>query len=129
MPECRPGFAGRGATFYQHPQYTGWLGSTNRIHFAGQTGIQHTGASGLLGCQVSVGKLAAAPQFTLDVSSLSLTATTARTAGKPYAAAVAVAFHGTPHLPPAWSIARRGAGAQTPTAVDPLTPIPLIRGL
>jgi hypothetical protein len=87
------------------------------------------GVSGLLGCQVSVGKLAAAPQFTLDVSSLSLTATTARTAGKPYAAAVAVAFHGTPHLPPAWSIARRGAGAQTPTAVDPLTPIPLIRGL
>jgi hypothetical protein len=88
------------------------------------------GVSGLLGCAVAVGPLTpGTPQFTLDVSSLGAAATSARAAGKTYAAAVAVALHGTPRLPRdgAWSIGRRASTTTMPTAVDPSTPIPLVR--
>jgi hypothetical protein len=42
---------------------------------------------------------------------------------------IAVALHGTPRLPRdgAWSIGRRNRTALAPTAVDPRTPIPLVR--
>jgi hypothetical protein len=88
------------------------------------------GVTGQLGCILSVGALTPGmPQFTLNVSSLRATATSTRTAGKSYAAAVAVALNGTPRLPRdgAWSIARRARTAQTPTAVDATAPVPLVR--
>ena len=88
------------------------------------------GVSGGLGCIVGVGAAgAAAQQFTLNVSSLAAAATSERASGKTYAAAVAVALNGTPRLPRdgAWSVARRPSSAQTPTAVDSSTPIPLVR--
>jgi hypothetical protein len=45
-------------------------------------------------------------------------------------ASVAVALNGTPRLPRdgAWSISRRTATSQTPIAVDPTAPVPLVRG-
>lgn len=93
--------------------------------------IGSDGVSAQLGCILNVGAIApGTPQFTLNVSSLSVAATRARAPGKTYAAAVAVAMHGTPRLPRdgAWSIARRPRFAPVPTAVNASTPIPLIRG-
>ncbi|MES1208467.1 MAG: hypothetical protein ABUS79_21215, partial [Pseudomonadota bacterium] len=87
------------------------------------------GVTGQLGCILGVGPLAAGtPQFTLNVSSIRAAATSTRTPGQSYAAAVAVALNGTPRLPRdgAWSIARRSSSAQTPTAVDRNTPVPLV---
>jgi hypothetical protein len=91
------------------------------------------GVGGKIGALVSVGKHdPVAPQFTLNVSSLSAVATSTTTTehGHTYPAAVGVALHGTPLLPRdgSWSIARRPSGGQAPTAVDPSTPIPLVRG-
>ena len=94
--------------------------------------MDHAGAGGVtgqLGCILGVGPLAAGtPQFTLNVSSIRAAATSTRTPGHAYAAAVAVALNGTPRLPRdgAWSIARRPSSAQTPTAVDRNAPVPLV---
>ena len=91
------------------------------------------GVSGTIGCVVNVGPLdPAAPQFALNVSSISAAATSATTVvrGQTIPASVAMALNGAPRLPRdgAWTITRRAAASQTPTAVDPATPIPLIRG-
>lgn len=89
-----------------------------------------TGVSGVTGCIVSVGALTpGTPQFTLNVSSIQCAATSTRTAGKDFPAALAVALNGTPRLPRdgAWSISKRARTAQAPTAVVPNTPVPLVR--
>jgi hypothetical protein len=91
------------------------------------------GVSGTLGAIVNVGGApsGAAPQFTVNVSSINVKASSATktgAAGKTYPAAVAVALYGTPRLPRdgAWSITRRSSSANAPTTVDPAQPIPLI---
>jgi hypothetical protein len=81
--------------------------------------------SGSAGCILSVGALGGgAPQFTLNVSSIQAAATSSGTK-------VAVALNGTPRLPRdgAWSISKRARTAQTPTAVAPTAPVPLVRAL
>jgi hypothetical protein len=88
------------------------------------------GVSGNLGCIVNVGGVptAAAPQYTVNASSINVKASSTRASGETYPAAVAVALYGTPHLPRdgAWSITRRGPSDTAPTAVDPTQPIPLV---
>ena len=89
------------------------------------------GVSGVMGCILNVGPApsAAAPKFTLNISSLTAKVTGVNVAGQNYPA-VAVALNGTPALPRdgAWSIARRGKSDATPSPVDPTFPVPLIFG-
>lgn len=91
--------------------------------------IGPAGHSGNAGCILSVGALApGTPQFTLNVSSIQASATSARGPGV-FPAAVAVALNGTPRLPRdgAWSVAKRPRTSTVPTAVSSTTPIPLVR--
>src|SRR5262249_10638975 len=87
------------------------------------TKVGPAGVSGLAGCIVSLGGVPApgTPQFTLNVSSIQAAATSSGTA-------IAVALNGTPRLPRdgAWSISKRARTAQTPTAVAPAMPVPLV---
>jgi hypothetical protein len=87
------------------------------------TKVGPAGVSGLAGCIVSVGAVPSpgTPQFTLNVSSIQAAATSSGTA-------IAVALNGTPRLPRdgAWSISKRARTAQTPTAVAPTMPVPLV---
>ena len=93
---------------------------------------QGVSIEGSVGTIVNVGtpSSAADPRFTLNVSSVRAAVTTGTVPGKGYPA-VAVALYGTPRLPRdgAWSMGRRAAGAQAPTAVDPTSPIPLVQAM